>query len=482
MPAARLDESIDAEPPHDQPIVSGVAGAPDEPMTQRRVLRLALPIIGENMLQTLVGLVDTLFVAHLGAASIAGVGVALEVIFFMIAILSSVTIGGTILVSQAIGAGEQERANDNARQSVLWGTIIILPLSVIGVLGAPWLVALFHTAPDVAAPATTYLRITAGTSLALLMAIVCGAVLRGAGDSQTPLRAAIVANAINIALAWILIFGHLGLPRLGVAGSAWAAAISRAIGAAILLVILLSGKRQVSIRGRTGWRPHLGIARTLMRLGVPSAIEQVLMESGFTVLIAIVAVLGTAALAAQQISFTALSIAFLPGFGFATAATALVGQSIGAQRPDDARFAARVSTWWSLGWMSVGALLYSVFASQIIEVFTDDASVVSQGAGALRALAWSLPLWALWTVKGGSLRGTGDTRTPMITSTLTMWSAVAAAWLWVKWFDGTLTSVWLTFLIAGPIAAFGNEYFFHRRMRQVTRDRSLGVNASAPTV
>lgn len=475
MAAARLDELADAEPTRDQPAMAGAASAGVELMTQRRVLRLALPIIGENMLQTLVGLVDTLFVAHLGAAAIAGVGVALEVVFFMIAILSSVAIGGTILVSQAIGAGQQAEANDRARQTVLWGAIVAIPLSIIGFVGSPWLVAAFQTAPDVAEQATIYLRITTATSLALLMTFVCGAVLRGAGDSQSPLRASLAANIVNVVLAWALIFGHLGLPRLGVAGSAWGTAIARAIGAGILLAILLSGKRAVSIRGRGAWRPHLGLAKQLMHLGVPSAIEQVLMESGFTVFIAIVAVLGTAALAAQQISFTALSIAFLPGFGFATAATALVGQSIGARRPDDARFAANLSTWWSLGWMSAGALLYFVFAGSIIRVFTDDAEVVRQGAGALRALAWSLPLWALWTVKGGSLRGTGDTRTPMVTSTITMWSAVIIAWVWVTRFDGTLTSVWLTFLITGPIAAFGNEFFFRRRLRRVTRELALGT-------
>lgn len=474
MPTATLDESAAADS------FGLSASAAAEPMTQRRVLRLALPIIGENMLQTLVGLVDTLFVARLGASAVAGVGVALEIVFFMIAILSSVTIGGTILVSQAIGARNQEGANENARQTVLWGAVIALPLSIVGFIGSPWLVAMFHTAPDVTAQATIYLRITTATSLALLMTFVCGAVLRGAGDSQSPLRASIVANVVNVVLAWALIFGHLGLPKLGVAGSAWGTAIARAIGAGILLWILFSGKRAVSIRGRAGWRPHLGLARKLMHLGVPSAIEQVLMESGFTVFIAIVALIGTAALAAQQISFTALSIAFLPGFGFATAATALVGQSIGAHRPEDARFAAKVSTWWSLGWMSVGALLYFFFAETVIRAFTSDPDVVRQGAGALRALALSLPLWALWTVKGGSLRGTGDTRTPMVTSTITMLSAVILAWVWVSRFGGTLTSVWLTFLITGPIAAFGNEFFFHRRMRQVLRERTMGTADAVP--
>jgi putative MATE family efflux protein len=454
--------------------------APAPAMTQRRVLGLALPIIGENLLQTMVGVVDTLFVAALGASALAGVGIALEVVFFAIAILSSIAIGGTVLVSQAIGARSPERANHLARQTVAWGMLLSIPLAILGYTLAPGIVGLFHTEPDVAEQATTYLRITGGTIAVLLMTFVCGAVLRGAGDSQTPLRASLIANAINVFLAWAMIFGHAGFPRMEVAGSAWSTAIGRAVAATILLWLLFSGRRPVSLRGRAGWLPHVRTARDLMRLGVPAAIEQMLMSAGFTAMIAIVAKIGTDALAAQQISFNALSIAFLPGFGFATAATALVGQSLGARDMAAARTAARISARWSLIWMTTGGIAYFLFSEPVIRIFTDDASVIGHGDGALKALAVSLPFWTFWTVYGGSLRGLGDARTPMIASTVSMWLAVALAWVAVNRLDGSLTMVWATFLVTSPIAAAVNTLWFGRRLRGVQEDLEVGLPPPVP--
>ncbi len=172
-----------------------------KPMTQRRVLSLATPIIGENLLQTLVGAVDTFMVARLGAAAVAGVGTGFEIVFFIISILSAIDVGATVLVSQAIGAGDQRRANQLARQAIIWGLVLAIPVSIGIYLAAPAIIGLFGTEPDVAEAAITYLEIVAATSVALFLSFVCGAVLRGAGDSRTPLAAAVLANIVNIVVA-----------------------------------------------------------------------------------------------------------------------------------------------------------------------------------------------------------------------------------------------------------------------------------------
>jgi multidrug resistance protein, MATE family len=143
-----------------------------EPMTQRRVLALATPIIGENLLQTMVGAVDTFMVARLGAAAVAGVGTGFEIVFFIISILSAIDIGATVLVSQAIGGGDRHRANHLARQAIVWGILLAVPVSFAMYFAAPWIIALFGTEPDVAAAATTYLQIIAATSVALFLSFV----------------------------------------------------------------------------------------------------------------------------------------------------------------------------------------------------------------------------------------------------------------------------------------------------------------------
>src|SRR5215204_1612172 len=217
-----------------------------EPMTQRRVLSLATPIIGENLLQTLVGVVDTFMVARLGAAAVAGVGTGFEIVFFIISILSAINVGATVLVSQAIGAGDQGRANQLARQAIVWGLVLAIPVSIGVYFAAGSIIGLFGTEPDVAQAATTYLEITAATSVALFLSFVCGAVLRGAGDSRTPLAAAVLANVINIVVAYTLIFGNFGFPALGVAGSAFGAAAGRGVGAFYMLLAMARGKKAIS--------------------------------------------------------------------------------------------------------------------------------------------------------------------------------------------------------------------------------------------
>lgn len=466
---ATIDEAIEAaavETAAEQsaPLQYQEPDLPPEPMTQRRVLNLATPIIGENLLQTAVGAVDTFMVARLGAYAVAGVGTGFEIVFFIISILSAIDIGATVLVSQAIGAGEQRRANHLARQAIVWGIILAIPVSIGMYFASPHIIFLFGTAPDVAHAATTYMQIIAATSLALLLSFVCGAVLRGAGDSRTPLAAAVLANIGNVVVAYVLIFGNFGFPALGVAGSAIGAATGRALGAAFMLVAMTFGHRAISLRGSWGWRPRITTARQIFTLGIPASLEQMLSSGAFMVLISVVALIGTPALAAQQIAFTALSTAFLPGFAFSIAATALVGQSIGARIPADARLAWSISLRWAMVWLGVGGVVVFLLPHQIMSVFTSDTEVIDAGVSALRALSLSLPFWAVWFVSSGSLRGSGDTRTPLIVGASTMWLAVLLAWIGVSKFDGGLGWVWLAFVITTTPAAILMWWIFRRRV------------------
>lgn len=478
-PLTQLEIVAQARPTRDAdgrgPEASAVQTAPQpvsvEPMTQRRVLMLATPIIGENLLQTAVGAVDTFMVARLGSAAVAGVGIGFELVFFLISILSAIDIGATVLVSQAIGAGQQERANRLARQAIVWGLLLALPVSIGMFVAAPTLIGLFGAAPAVTAAATTYLQVTAATSMALFLSFVCGAVLRGAGDSRTPLQAAILANVVNVIVAYVLIFGHLGLPALGVAGSALGAASGRSLGAAYMLVMMARGRKAISLRGSWGWRPHLTTARQLLTLGVPAAMEQVLSSGAFMVLVGVVALIGTHALAAQQITFTALSLAFLPAFGFSIAATALVGQSIGARVPADARKASRIALRWALVWMGVGGVLAFLFSERVMNVFSADPAVIESGTSALRALSVALPFWGLWFVSSGSLRGSGDTRTPLLIGASTMWLSVLIAWIAVRWFDSGLGTVWFAFVLTTAPASLLMWWTYRRRIADFEHGR-----------
>lgn len=449
---------------------SGIAGeahaeAPADtptPSMYRRVIGLAWPVITQNLLETLVGVVDTILVARLGAAAIAGVGTALQVMFFLLSILSAVTIGASIMVAHAIGGRDRLGAQRVAKQAITWGILGAVPLAALGFVGAGAMIGAFGVDPDVAKIGADYLRITMLSLPALLLVFVGGAILRGAGDTRTPLLVGILNNILNAGLAWALIYGHVGMPALGTDGSAWAAAIGRIVGAAVLLLVLVRGNELLSLRARHDWWPRFAAVRQVLALGVPAAIEQVLISVAFTVLTIIIATLGTADLAAQRISFNALSVGFLPGIGFSIATSTLVGQALGAGRRAEARAAARASATWASLWMGGMAIVFFVFAPQIMRLFTDDRAVIDLGANSLRVLAFSQPLWGQLFVWAGALRGAGNTRLPLIFNVFGMWLGVGLSFLLIEFFEPTLPLVWAMCLPGWAINAFGVWLGFRR--------------------
>jgi putative MATE family efflux protein len=423
---------------------------------QRRVLGLAWPVIAENFLETLLGIIDTWLVAHLAysAIALAGVGVAVQVMQFLLAALAALSIGASVLVAQAFGAGNLKRASNLARQSLMWSALISVPLALAGFVFSTPIVNLFGMEPAASAIAVDYLHITMGTVVVLIGLFIGNGVLRGVGDTRTPLIVTTIANVINVPLAWALIYGELGLPALGAVGSAWATFIARAIALAILLVVLWRGRNGLSIRGRGEWRPHTGLARQVLGIGVPAALEQILVSGAFFAITIVVGQLGTTMLAANRIAINALSLAFLPGFGFSIAATALVGQSVGARKIDEGSAATRIATEWAIIWMTGFAVLLFVFAPQVIRLFTDNPAVVDAGASALRVMAFSMPPLAILFVQAGGLRGTGNTRTPLVIFGGGLWVIAIAAALLVNLISGGLVTIWGVFVVGTPIMAW----------------------------
>ena len=419
-----------------------------------RVFGLAWPVIGENFLETLLGIVDTLLVAGLGAVAIAGVGSALQVMFFMISALSALAVGSAVLVAQTVGAGDLARAGRLGRQSLLWSVLFSLPLTATGLVLSGPIIGLFGLEPQVAEIGTQYLQVTMGTVVVLVGLFIGGGVLRGAGDARTPLRVTALANLLNVALAYALIYGRFGLPALGSIGSAWATFLARSFALVLLLTALWRGRNGVSISGRGGWRPDFGVARQVLSVGIPAALEQVLVSSGFLVLALVVARLGTEVLAAQRITINALTLSFLPGIGFGIAATALVGQSVGARRIDEGQAVARVATNWAVLWMSAIAALLIVFAPQIFHSFTSDAAVIEAGVPGLRVLALTQPFWAVLFVQAGALRGTGNTRFPLLITGTSIWAATGLAFALIETIGGGLVTIWAAFLVLAPVMAF----------------------------
>src|SRR5215207_9852551 len=191
-----------ATPQNAEPqLLNALASSSEARALRRRVWGLAAPVIGENFLETLLGIVDTLLVAGLGAVAIAGVGSALQIMFFLISALSALAIGSSVLVAQAVGAGDSARAGQLGRQSLIWSVLFSIPLSVGGFLLSEPIMGVFGLEREVAAISVQYLQVTMGTVVVLVALFIGSGVLRGAGDARTPLRVTALANLLNVGLA-----------------------------------------------------------------------------------------------------------------------------------------------------------------------------------------------------------------------------------------------------------------------------------------
>jgi multidrug resistance protein, MATE family len=451
--------------PVDDTVAPELLGIHQPVSMQRRVFTMAWPVISENFLQTMLGIVDTLLVARLGAAAIAGVGSAQQVMFFLIAALSALSVGSSVLVAQAVGARNLKNASHLARQSLVWSVCFSIPLALIGFFASESILAVFGLEPEVARIGTEYLQVTMATVVVLIFLLIGGGALRGAGDSKTPMQVTALANVVNVVLSYALIFGVWGFPELGAVGSAWATFYSRLLAAILLFYIMWRGRSGVSIRGRVGWLPELRMARSVLSIGIPAAMEQMLISAAFFVMTILVAGLGTLALAAHRIAFNALSLSFLPGIGFGIAATALVGQSLGARRFEDGEAAARIATLWAIIWMGGMGLVIFIFAPQLIRLYTVDPEVIAVGVAGMRVVALAQPFWAVLFVQSGALRGLGNTSFPLRTNTTGIWLAVGLAYLFIQTIGGSLAMVWAAFLITAPVTSFLLWWRFRRQIK-----------------
>ena len=418
---------------------------------RRQVMTLAWPAVVEQMLSMSVSLANTYIVGHLGAASLAAVGLSVQCLSILWALFSAVGVGSTALVARHIGAGDEETANRVARQSILIALVVGLLGTFVLWAGAPVFLALLGAEPDVIALGTVYLRATASTVFMLSILFVSSAILRGAGDTRTPMLVMLVVNGVNVVVAYTLTYGVGPLPALGVLGSGIGEATARALGGLIMIGLLVRGRGVIKI-GLHLPRPDRELIGRILRIGLPTAGEQLLLRFGQLILAVFIAGLGTVAYAAHQIAINALSVAYMPGWGFALAATTLVGQELGAQRPERASRSAIESVRLVTVVMSVMGLLISILARPVMGIFIDDPAVIAVGAPALRIAGLAMPFLGISFTLAGGLRGAGDTRSVLVIVASSIWLVRVANSAWLSPLFG-LVGVWVAIAVDFAVRA-----------------------------
>ena len=390
------------------------------------VLALAWPAIIENILHMGVGIADVVMVGKLGKEAIASVDLANTLVHFSLAVFAAITVGTTALVARHTGAKEWDEAREIARQSIKLLVLMALVLGAGGVMFGERLIRLMmvlDSSPDgrVVLLGGQYLKIVSYASPFSLGVLGINAVLRGAGDTKTPMIVTGIANVLNIILNYVFIFGMGVIPPMGVPGAALASAISRTVGGVLALWVLFSERCPVNLRITDDYRWNSAVLKRIVGVGAPAAIEQVIMRGGQLGYGLIVAGLGTVAMASHAVSLTAESLSYMPGFGFALAATTLVGQGLGAERPDLAEQSGLVAARSAASIMGLLGIALFLFPQQLVGLFTKDPQVIELASVCLRIVAVSQPALAVVMVMAGALRGAGDTRRVMVVTVAGIW-------------------------------------------------------------
>ncbi|HZG68638.1 MAG TPA: MATE family efflux transporter [Herpetosiphonaceae bacterium] len=416
-----------------------------------RVFRLAMPAVGEQFLNLLVGLVDTFLVGHLAAGTmsslgygsaqaLAAVGLSSYVIWTATTLFIAVAVGATALIARASGAGDPVAANSALRQSLLLGALMgMLALALI-TLFAGQVMHLLGAPADVYPLGVGFLRITALSMPLAGILFIGNAALRGEGDTRTPLFVMFVVNGLNMLIAWLLVNGQFGLPALGVHGTAIGAAVGRSAGGLLVLVMLMRGRGLLRLDRLP--RPEPNMLRRLIRIGLPSGGEQLAFQGALVLFARLVTGLGTVAFAAHNTVITIESISFLPGAGFAAAATTLVGQGLGAHDPERARWSGYESFRQAGLFMAGMGLLFILVPHWFLSLLVDDPQVIAAGVTPLRTVGIIQPLLAASFVFSGALRGAGDTRFPLWIKLISPWLLrLPLAFLLIPLFG--LTGAWI---------------------------------------
>lgn len=416
---------------------------------------LAWPILIEQFLLTCVQYADTAMVGVIGPSATASIALSASVTWMVNGLFTGLAIGFAVLVGRYIGAGDPEGAKRVTVQALFAVLAVGGVLTVIVVIVAQFLPAWMGAEQAIRADGTAFLTIVGSGYVFNCAQVVCSNLLRCAGDTRTPLFYNLLTNVINVILLLFLIFEprdavilghtvHVWGAGLGVRGAAIGSLTAVAVTSLLLMRKLVFGGTILNLRGFGHVRLEKPIWRDAFSYGLPVTLERITINGGQIVLTGLVTSIGTAALAAHQYATTAESMAYMPMFGFATAATALVSQSLGAGNSKLARRFGDWSLWGGTGLMFFLAAALYAFAPRLVALFTDVPEVIAMGGGVLRIEAFAEPFFAIATIVFGTLRGSRDSRFAAIAGMVGMWVVrLPLAFLLVKFTDLGLYCIWI---------------------------------------
>jgi len=386
----------------------------------RAIVLLAVPMVLEMIMESLFGVVDVFWVAHLGADAITTVGLTETCLTVVFVIALGLSMGATAMVARRIGEKDEASAGLVAVQAIVVGIVVSAITAAIGYFYAADLLRLMGATENVVKLGTGYTRMIFGGSVTIFLLFLINAVFRGAGDAAVAMRVLWLANIVNICLNPCLIFGVGPFPRLGVTGSAVGTTIGRAIGVAFQLWILTSGRGRFVIRAAQV-RLDFAVMARMIRLSLTAIFQYMVQMASWIGVVRIIASFGSAAAAANTLAIKIIIFAILPSWGMSNAAATLVGQNLGAGKPERAETSVWRTGFYNMLFLGSVGLIFAAFAERIIGLFTNDPAVVPIAVSGLRLLSYGNISYAYGMVVTAAFNGAGDTFTPTILNLICFW-------------------------------------------------------------
>jgi len=407
---------------HIRDAIRGVPHDYTEGSIGRSLMLLAVPMVLETLMESLFAVVDVFFVAKLGADAVATVGLTESMIYIIFAVAMGLGIGAMAVVARRIGEHDPEGAAKSAVQAIMLGLIVGVVIGIVGVTLAPTFLRMLGAPATVLQIGTTYTRIMLGGNVVIVMLYMINAIFRGAGDAVIAMRVLWFANFINIVLGPCLIFGIGPFPELGVTGAAVATTIGRGCGVLFQLSQFARRNGRIVItRDRLGF--DFSVMARVWRLSTTAMFQIIIGTTSWLGLVKILSKYGSTAIAGNTIGIRIILFALLPSWGMANAAATMVGQALGAGKPERAEKAAWMAGFYNMIFLGLIGLTFIVFAEPIAGVFTREPVVLGYAASCLRTVSFGFLFYAYGMVLTSALNGAGDTWTPT-------WINLGCFWCW----------------------------------------------------
>ena len=428
----------------------------------RAVILLAVPMVLEMVMESLFAVADVFWVSHLGKEAVAVVGLTESVMTLIYAVAIGISIAATAIVSRRIGEKEPELAAQAAGQIVLLGVLLATGLGIVLGYFAPDILRLMGAGEEIVTLGSSFARMMLGGNATVFLIFLINAIFRGAGDAVIAMRTLWLANALNIVLGPCFIFGWWIFPELGVTGAAVATNIGRGIGVLYQLWHLAGHHSRVKVRWQH-FKPERKVIGAVLSKSGSGIVQLLISTTSWVGLFKILALFGSSALAGYTIAIRIVIFALMPAWGLANAGATLVGQNLGAQKPERAEAAVKIAVKFDVVVLSLIGIVFVLFAHPLIRLFTQDSEVVAFGTQALWIVSLAFPLYAAGMCFESAFNGSGDTWTPVRLNFLCLWlGQIPVAWVLSKTLGFGPLGVFIAVPVAHSLLAISSGLLFKR--------------------